>query len=321
MSAPDRRIVGFHRDEEGHWVAELECGHNQHVRHEPPLVSRPWVLTEAGRSSHLGTTLACRLCAKAADPASSAAPFKDYFSAVAASYARFRPRYPGELFADLAGLAPGRALAWDCATGNGQAVAALAEQFARVVATDASTRQLAQAAPHARVTYRVARERDSGIEHGAVDLITVAQALHWFDLDAFYEEVRRVLRPGGVLATWCYDLPSVDPAVDTRLYWFAYELLGPYWAPERRHVVAGYRDLAFPFEELPFPARVMRHELTLEQLGGFLDTWSALARYRAERGEDPLPAFLAELAPRWGPAATRRTLTWPLRGRLGRAPG
>lgn len=245
-------------------------------------------------------------------------PFKDYFSAVAAGYARFRPRYPGELFADLAAAGPGRVLAWDCATGNGQAALGLADHFERVVATDASAAQLAQAAPHARVTYRVAGEDGSGLEDGSADLVSVAQALHWLDLSAFYAEARRVLKPGGMLAAWCYDLGSIDPAMDERMRWFAYELLGPYWAPERRHVMAGYHDLPFPFEEQPFPQRQMRHELTLQEVGGMLDTWSALARYRAARGEDPLPAFLAELEPRWGPPGTRRLLSWPLRGRLGR---
>jgi ubiquinone/menaquinone biosynthesis C-methylase UbiE len=247
-------------------------------------------------------------------------PFKDYFSAVATGYARFRPSYPSALFADLAAAAPTRALAWDCATGNGQAAVALAAHFTRVVATDASAEQLAQAAPHVRVSYRLARERDSGLVDGSVDLVTVAQALHWFDLDAFYAEVRRVLRPGGVLAVWCYDLARVDAAMDPILRRFTYELLAPYWAPERRHVIAGYRDLPFPFDERPFPERVMQHELTLEELGGFLGTWSAVSRYRAERGEDPLPALLAELAPRWGPRGARRRLTWPLQGRLGRRP-
>ena len=209
MSRPERRIVGFHPDAERHWVADLECGHTQHVRHEPPLASRPWVLTAAGRSSHLGTTLPCRLCAEAG----STAPFQDHFSAVAAGYARFRPRYPTELCADLAAAAPAHGLAWDCATGNGQAAVALAAHFARVVATDASAAQLARATPHPRITYRLGPERESGLDDGSVDLVTVAQAFHWLDLDAFYAEVRRVLRPRGALAVWCYDLARVDAAV------------------------------------------------------------------------------------------------------------
>jgi SAM-dependent methyltransferase len=244
--------------------------------------------------------------------------FKDYFSGVAAGYAQFRPRYPPVLFADLAATAPDRQLAWDCATGNGQAAEGLAGHFEQVVATDASAEQLACAMPHERVRYHHRKETNPGLHDASVDLVTVAQALHWLDLERFYAEVRRVLKPGGVLAVWCYDLASAGADVDTALKWFTYDLLGPYWAPERQHVIAGYRDLPFPFVDLPFPTHVMEHPMTLGELGGFLDTWSALSHYRSVRREDPLPSLLAELTPLWGGPEVQRTVRWPLAGRLGR---
>lgn len=248
------------------------------------------------------------------------APFKDHFSERAAEYARFRPRYPVELFDFLASLTPRRELAWDCGTGNGQAAVGLAAHFERVIATDASRDQIARAEPHARVTYRVAAEADSGLGAGSVDLVTVAQALHWLDVEAFYQEARRVLRPEGVIAVWCYALARVNPEVDRLLDQFTYQAVGAYWAPERRHVEAGYRDLPFPFPEQPFPPFRMEHELTLAGFVGFLDTWSAVRRYRAKVGKDPLAPFMAELEPVWGGRGVPRLVRWPLTGRVGRLP-
>ena len=140
--------------------------------------------------------------------------FSDHFSARAADYASSRPRYPSALFAWLATIAPRRTLAWDCGTGNGQAATALARRFARVIATDASAEQIANAAPNPRVIYRVAASERSGLPGGCADVVTVAQALHWFDLPRFWDEARRVLRADGVVAAWCYGLATVDPAVD-----------------------------------------------------------------------------------------------------------
>jgi SAM-dependent methyltransferase len=244
--------------------------------------------------------------------------FKDHFSEQAAEYARFRPRYPAALFQALAEMAPGRRLAWDCGTGNGQAAVGVAGHFDRVVATDASAEQLAHAESDPRVDYRRAVESQSGLKDASVDLVTAAQALHWFDTDRFYAEVRRVLKPGGVVAVWCYDLPRVEPAIDRVLDHFANDTVGPYWAPERQHVRERYRDLPFPFAELPFPSCAMEGRLSLGDLGGYLDTWSSVRRYREVVGADPVVTVLAQLRSVWGGTDRQRTLRWPLTGRVGK---
>jgi SAM-dependent methyltransferase len=242
----------------------------------------------------------------------------DYFSATAQAYAAFRPSYPDDLISYIASCAPGRALAWDCATGSGQAAVPLAQWFTQVVATDGSAAQLEHARPHPRITYRVAPAAASGLEAASVDLVTVAQALHWLDLDAFYAEVRRVLKPGGMLAVWCYDRCRVGPDIDPAMNWFYEERVGRYWPPERLHVETGYRDLPFPFDLLPSPSFAMTASLTRTELVGYFGTWSAVAVARRKEGVDPTLEIEARLGAVWPSATERRTVTWPLTLRIGR---
>jgi len=242
--------------------------------------------------------------------------FQDHFSARAELYARARPTYPAALFADLAALAPARRAAWDCGTGNGQAAVGLAACFESVVATDPSRAQLERAEPHPRVEYRVAAEAASGLPPASVDLVTAAQAAHWFDPPRFHAEVRRVLRPGGMVAIWCYALCEVAPAIDSLVASFYRETVGSYWPPERCHVEDGYRSLPFPFAEMPFPSHVMERRWRLAEFGAYLGSWSAVERFHKSRGADPVAPLLAALAPAWGDAP--RLVRWPLTGRLGR---
>ena len=247
------------------------------------------------------------------------ADFSDHFSSVAEAYAAARPTYPPALFDHLARLAPSRAHAWDCAAGNGQAPLALAERFARVTATDASAAQLAHAPRHPGITYRAGLAQESGLPDASVDLVTVAQALHWIDLPGFYEEVGRVLLADGVLAVWCYGLQRLDDeSVDERLARFYGSVVGPYWAPERRLVETGYRTVPFPFEELEAPTFEMVHEWRLSELLAYLRTWSATSAFVAARGFDPVTALAEELGAAWGPADRRRRVRWPLSIRIGR---
>jgi SAM-dependent methyltransferase len=245
-------------------------------------------------------------------------PPADHFSACAPAYARSRPGYPRRLIEALAGLCPAQGTAWDCGTGNGQAALLLAEAFEAVVATDISAAQLQEAPRHPRVRYRLSGESDSGLPAAGVDLVTAAQAAHWFDLPAFHAEVRRVLRPGGIVALWGYGLCHIAPAIDEIIREFYSGAVGPYWPAERGHLESGYRDLTFPFPELPFPDVAMELDWTLADLAAYVGTWSAVSRYRAGRGEDPMPAFVARIAAAWGSPHQARRVTWPLFGRIGR---
>jgi SAM-dependent methyltransferase len=250
--------------------------------------------------------------------ATADAPFKDHFSQIAVTYSEFRPLYPPGLFDYLAGQCDRTDRAWDCGCGSGQATLALADRFASVVATDASATQIAAARPDVRIVYRVASAEESGLEAASVDLVTVAQALHWLSLDRFYAEVRRVLRPGGVLAVWCYGRLEVEgPEVDEPLQRFYREIVGPFWPPERADVEDGYARLPFPFAQLIAPRFNMDVQWTLPHLLGYVRSWSATSRYREVKGDDPVGALAEELSRLWGGEGRTRRIRWPLSLRCG----
>ncbi len=243
-------------------------------------------------------------------------PFKDHFSGHAAVYRDARPRYPAALFDWLADQAPSRRLAWDAGCGNGQASVALAGHFERVVATDPSAAQIAHAQLHPHVDYRVEPAEQASLGDACVDLVTVAQALHWFDLEAFHAEVRRVLRPGGLLAEWSYADCTITPAIDRhkdRLY----HDLGPYWPDERRLVESGYRTLAFPFEPVPAPAFAMHVEWDVDAFLAYLRSWSASQRHLAANGNDAVALAEPAIRDAWGDAPSR-AVHWNLHLRCGR---
>lgn len=247
-----------------------------------------------------------------------ASRFPDHFSGHAELYRRHRPTYPPELFQWLAALSPGAGVAWDCATGNGQAAAGLAPHHRLVVATDASPEQLAHAAALPNVRYVHATAEQAPLAPFSVDLVTVAQAVHWFRFDEFYGEVRRVVRRGGHLAVWTYSVVSVDPDVDGVVDWFYHDVVGRYWPPERQHVHECYRRLPFPFEEIEAPDFDMRPHWRRADLLAQLSTWSSVNRYRADRGADPLELLRPRLAEVWSDPEEVRRLSWPIHLRVGR---
>lgn len=221
------------------------------------------------------------------------------------------------MYARLAELVPRRSLVWDCATGNGQAAHDLARYFDRVIATDASPEQIGQAKAVPNVQYRVAPAEESGLPDRSIGLTTVAQALHWLDLERFYAEVRRVTVPGGVIAAWSYGACSAGTDVEDLLWGFEHQTVGRYWNEGRRWVDEGYRTIPFPFDEVPMSPLVLRATWTLRQLGEYLRSWSAVEKFRRDRGKDPVAPLLEHIAKHWRPDAPRE-ITWPLTVRVGR---
>ncbi|MFL5483339.1 MAG: class I SAM-dependent methyltransferase [Gemmatimonadaceae bacterium] len=245
--------------------------------------------------------------------------FKDHFSNRAAQYATFRPHYPKSLFSYLVTLCRHHDFALDCGTGNGQAAVEIAEHFSRVIATDPSSAQIEKATRRRNIEYRVARAEDSGLAARSVDLVTAAQALHWFDAPAFFAEATRVLKRDGAIAVFGYG----DPMLDTRplqdiLHEFNRGKLEPYWAGERQTLLDGYRTVEFPFVELTSPEFELRVTWTFDQLLGYLRTWSSTARYIEQHGVDPVATVQPTLAAEWGDADRARIIRWPIYLRAGK---
>jgi methyltransferase family protein len=244
--------------------------------------------------------------------------FQDLFSRDSAGYAKFRPRYPVALFDWLAGLPAARRIAWDCATGSGQAATLLAERFDLVVGSDASVAQLLVASRAPRVGYFASLAESSALAAGRVDLVTVAQALHWLELPRFYAEVDRVTAPGAALAIWGYATLTAAPRIQAAIRRFHDETVGPYWPTERKLVETGYRSFQIPIREVVAPRFAIEARLTLSALLGYLRTWSAVGNYLSAKGHDPVTALEPELAAAWGDPTVPQPIVWPLFVRAGR---
>lgn len=242
--------------------------------------------------------------------------FKDHFSTQSSGYSRYRPGYPDALFQYLASISPGHSIAWDCATGSGQAALGLAGYFDQVIATDASDHQVANAFARDNVAYRVAPVEQVGLPDQVVDLVTVAQALHWFDREVFFKEVRRILRPGGVIAVWSYNRLQISERIDAVVEYLYTGLLGSCWPPERQLVEEGYLGIEFPFDELETPEFHMEACWTLAQLTGYLGSWSAVQKYKEVKGVDPVDHIQKELEQALGHGDLLR-VHWPLAIRVG----
>jgi len=249
------------------------------------------------------------------------ADFKDYFSSASADYKQFRPHYPDELYPYLASITPATELAFDVGCGNGQAARALAQQFQQVIASDASAAQIAQTESTANLQFRVAPAEQIDGADSSADLLTVAQAIHWFQHAAFFAEVDRVLKPGGVLAVWGYQLLYTDTALDAVITDFHDNIIGPYWPPERALLDDSYSGITFPYPRMASPDFFMTANWNFSHLLGYLNTWSAVKQYAAAQGENPLAACFDALLSAWGDPQQEKPVYWPLILYLGRKPG
>jgi SAM-dependent methyltransferase len=244
--------------------------------------------------------------------------FEDHFSGHADAYAQYRPRYPDDLFAWLASVIPGRALAWDAGTGSGQVAVALTAHVDRVVATDASADQLARAEAHERVAYRNEPSDRVSLPSGSADLITAGAAAHWFELDGFYREVKRVGKRGAIVALFSYGPREIADAVGPIVHRFQDQVLDGFWPERIQYVHDRYATLPFPFEEIAVPPFVMSAAWTLREFVAFLDTWSASQRYFQQRGTRAVDEIASELTRAWGDPGCRREIRCPLFARVGR---
>ena len=240
---------------------------------------------------------------------------KDLFSEQAKQYSEFRPRYPLALYEFIFGNVGGFDVAWDAGTGNGQAASVLASRFRKVSATDISATQLENAVRMVNIDYHVGGETTLLPDH-SVDLITVAQAIHWFDRKKFWQEVKRVSKPDGTVAVWGYGLLNITCEIDPFIREFYTKIVGPYWDPERRLIDERYASFDFPFEEIQSPTFTMDFEWTLAELEGYLTTWSAVRKYQQERGENPVQALMKLVEPLWRNEKSK--VRFPLFVRLGR---
>jgi ubiquinone/menaquinone biosynthesis C-methylase UbiE len=251
--------------------------------------------------------------------------FKDLFSSNSKEYASSRPKYPKSLFEFLVGLVKYRNLAWDCATGNGQAAVFLSEYFERVIASDASEEQIENAQHRKNILYEVFPAERTNLADSSVDLITIAQALHWFDLDEFYKEAKRVLRKdgndGGVIAAWCYGLHSVSPEIDNITHVLYEDILGSYWPKERKIVENKYEDIPFPFQEIQTPVFQIELDWSLPELVGYVYTWSSVQKFIEKNNSDPVKQVYDSLAAAWGDKNSwhKRKVVWPIYMRVGRS--
>lgn len=243
--------------------------------------------------------------------------FNDHFSVQASDYSRFRPHYPDELFTYLASLTDEHERAWDCATGNGQAAQGLSSLYKKTIATDASAAQIDNAVTIDKVTFMISPSESTPFKDNIFDLVTAAQALHWFDHDRFYNEVKRVLKPGGIIAAWCYSLFSINDDIDPLLKELHNETLKPYWPTDRQKVNEGYTSLPFPFEKIAAPVFNITQQWPLNDVIGYLGTWSGVRYYR-EQQRDPLPELYEKLKPYWLDENDVKQVNWPIHLKVGR---
>lgn len=243
--------------------------------------------------------------------------FKDNFSKQSQVYSLYRPTYPVELFEYLNSLTEQHQLAWDCGTGNGQSAISLARYYETVYATDPSDQQINNAMPHSNIIYKVEKAEQCGLNDSVADLVTIAQALHWFEFNTFYAEVKRVLKPNGIIAAWAYGVPSISPEIDSLVNYFHDHVVGEFWQRENKLIDKEYATIPFPFAPLTTPVFTIQKNMSFSGLMGLINSWSAVQRYIDIKGANPAVQFGQELTKQWGNTEDQKPATWKLILKLG----
>lgn len=234
------------------------------------------------------------------------------YSSYALKYVQSRPGYPEELFVYLTSLVNHRDVAWDCATGNGQAALSLTKFFKKVIATDISSDQIKQAIRHNQIEYKVCRAEESGLDNNSVDLITVASAIHWFDLDKYYDEVQRVLKDSGIIAAWTYHVGYVDPPFDNLFLHFYTDILSPYFGTRAKLVDEKYSKINLPGKHIDVADFFVRAKWKLFNMLNFIESWSGTQQYIKENEKNPVDLISDELKKIWGDPEKIHKVRWPL---------
>ncbi len=241
---------------------------------------------------------------------------KDNFSKQADVYAQYRPEYPPGLFEYILDFVKAKNLAWDCGTGNGQAAKMLSPHFDQVFATDISQKQIDKAYNDSNISYAVEPAERTSLPDQSADLVTVAQAIHWFNFGEFYKEVNRVAKPGSVIAVWTYSLLHISNEIDNIVEQYHYETLGKFWDPERKYVDDGYATIPFPFEEVETPTFHIEVNWSMEDLNGYFNTWSALQKFITANGYSPVNELMNQVEQYWGDQEKRKII-FPVHLKLG----
>ena len=238
--------------------------------------------------------------------------FEDHFSSNSAIYAKGRPTYPKELFEWLSDNAPDNKLAWDVATGNGQSAIALTDFFDKVIATDASLQQIENAQQHPKIEYKVESAETSSLPDNAVDLVTVAVGVHWFDFEKFYKEVKRVLKPEGIIAVWMYYFPFIDGRTEKIVQQMRLDILKDYWPERYIHILTKYEMLPFPFPRLESPKFTFTTKWQMQDLVNFFHSWSGTQKYIEIKNTDPVELVMDDLQEAWGDPQKVKEIKWDL---------
>ncbi|WP_121665832.1 class I SAM-dependent methyltransferase [Mesonia aquimarina] len=241
---------------------------------------------------------------------------KDNFSKDSDNYAKYRPQYPTDLYEYLFSLCNNFEKAWDCGTGNGQIAKTLAEKFKQVEATDISENQLKQAPELANINYSIQQAEKTNFPDHQFNLITVAQAIHWFEFNDFYKEVKRTLQPNGILAVIGYGLLTINPEIDKIIHHFYENIISEYWDKERKYIEENYQTIPFPFKELETPSFEINYKWNAEDLLNYLNTWSAVKHYQEKNNENPIQLIINEIQETWG--NKKREVKFPILLRIGK---